>query len=426
MGNWEYRVEDILSYRGEPHQPLYFKQLKEKVIPAPQFPCQADGEYLLMKANDFLSYLGEQGWEILSVSQEEQNHILLVLRRPQLVIAAVEEVATVELKEATDVSEISELSPSDTAVANAVVTKTTPDEAAPDKTDLIDRSIIKENKILLSLRHLLMEIDKNTRLTNIMRMVFADDEKDKDKVLNALFQLAISDKDSNIILHATEALNELDLNETLEFFIKNALEGENKDIRERASEILMQLSSEEVLPILIERSLEEDDSEIQNRAVTILSVMDQDKAVELFLNSLNETDDNVRIRAIDALSVIGLEKAIKPLLKIALEDKNKQVRARATTALEIIKDLPDLDYFIVAVGTGGTITGVGTILKQHNPNISIKAIEPKTSSVLSGNNAGKHKIQGVGAGFIPEIGSFRGFTHQSQSNTYKPHSAGKG
>jgi len=73
------------------------------------------------------------------------------------------------------------------------------------------------------------------------------------------------------------------------------------------------------------------------------------------------------------------------------------------TAIEIINDLPELDYFIASVGTGGTITGVGTILKGYNPKISIKAIEPATSAVLSGMPPGPHKIQGIGAGFIPEI-----------------------
>jgi cysteine synthase A len=74
-----------------------------------------------------------------------------------------------------------------------------------------------------------------------------------------------------------------------------------------------------------------------------------------------------------------------------------------TTVKEIIKDLPDITTFVAAVGTGGTITGVGSKLKEYNNNISIKAVEPENSAVLSGENPGKHTIQGIGAGFIPDI-----------------------
>ncbi len=73
-----------------------------------------------------------------------------------------------------------------------------------------------------------------------------------------------------------------------------------------------------------------------------------------------------------------------------------------TTALEILKDLPDLDAFVVGVGTGGTITGVGRKLKEES-DIEVYAVEPAGSPVLSGGRPGKHTIQGIGAGFIPEI-----------------------
>jgi len=78
---------------------------------------------------------------------------------------------------------------------------------------------------------------------------------------------------------------------------------------------------------------------------------------------------------------------------------------RRTTAQEIITDLGDLvpDYFVAGVGTGGAITGVGEILKQSYPAIRIIAVEPSDSPVLSGGKPGPHKIQGIGAGFIPEI-----------------------
>lgn len=73
-----------------------------------------------------------------------------------------------------------------------------------------------------------------------------------------------------------------------------------------------------------------------------------------------------------------------------------------TTAKEIFEDLPDVDAFVVGVGTGGTISGFGQYAKEHGKNVKIVAVEPATSAVLSGENPGPHKIQGIGAGFVPD------------------------
>lgn len=86
------------------------------------------------------------------------------------------------------------------------------------------------------------------------------------------------------------------------------------------------------------------------------------------------------------------------------ENNNNTKAHEETTAKELLNDFPNgFDAFVAGVGTGGTITGVGNVLKKQFPNMHFVAVEPIDSPVLSGGKPGPHKIQGIGAGFIPKI-----------------------
>ena len=84
-------------------------------------------------------------------------------------------------------------------------------------------------------------------------------------------------------------------------------------------------------------------------------------------------------------------------------DNQNNYLSHYQTAKELIRDLNNIDILIAGVGTGGTITGIAKYFKENNINIKIVAVEPAESSVLSNNKPGSHKIQGIGAGFIPSI-----------------------
>jgi cysteine synthase A len=111
----------------------------------------------------------------------------------------------------------------------------------------------------------------------------------------------------------------------------------------------------------------------------------------------------------------GMRGAVEAANELAAEYKNSFIPGqfdndanpdahRHSTAIELIEDTNGkIDIFVAAIGTGGTITGVGEILKQKIPHIKIIAVEPKDSPVLSGGAPGPHKIQGIGAGFVPSV-----------------------
>jgi cysteine synthase len=114
-------------------------------------------------------------------------------------------------------------------------------------------------------------------------------------------------------------------------------------------------------------------------------------------------------------SMGGMHEAVDEAARIARETPNSFVPQqfenpanpemhRRTTAEEIWSDLNGrVDIFVAAVGTGGTITGVGEVLKERNPDSRVVAVEPAASPVLSGGPPGPHRIQGIGAGFVPPI-----------------------
>ena len=119
--------------------------------------------------------------------------------------------------------------------------------------------------------------------------------------------------------------------------------------------------------------------------------------------------------AIITESMGGMHEAVDEAMRLARETPNSFVPQqfenpanpemhRRTTAEEIWSDLDGrVDVFVAAVGTGGTITGVGEVLKERNPDVQVVAVEPAGSPVLSGGQPGPHRIQGIGAGFVPPI-----------------------
>ncbi|RDU66527.1 cysteine synthase A [Helicobacter didelphidarum] len=108
--------------------------------------------------------------------------------------------------------------------------------------------------------------------------------------------------------------------------------------------------------------------------------------------------------ALDRAQEINTANKDSIILKQFENEANVRIH-QETTAKEILESFgkEKIDIFVAGVGTGGSITGIGSVLKKHNPNIRIVAVEPASSACLSGEQASPHKIQGIGAGFVPAI-----------------------
>jgi cysteine synthase A len=122
---------------------------------------------------------------------------------------------------------------------------------------------------------------------------------------------------------------------------------------------------------------------------------------ELVLTPGSEGMKGAICRAEGILKGLGQDHGFMPM---QFQNEANSTIHRLTTAQEIWDDTDGaVDIFIAGVGTGGTITGVGETLKHYKPNVTVVAVEPEGSAVLSGGEPGPHKIQGIGAGFVPDI-----------------------